>query len=707
MNFKRKSIFADIYYYPYKSKFFKYNNYCKDDEGFIQRLGLMKRLPIHQGCVNTICWNETGEYILSGSDDQRLIITNGHNYKIKHEYATNHNTNIFSAKFMPMTNDREIVSCSGDGIILHTDITNVEETSDHMFNCHSGTTYEIITIPLHPHIFFSCGEDGTVRCFDLRSKTSCYKSKCKDDVIIEWKKAVTALTVNPTNSHQLAVGCLDSTVRLYDRRFLKVLHEGISATEPLCSFKAPNLEEPPYRITCLRYSEDGQDMLVSYSSDHLYLFNIRTSEKKGFTKRVPVEKDKESKHVTSISATSAWNKVKALATTRGKTTHPVRKLRLRGDWSDTGPNARPEKENTLSQARPQLHDTLMRSMTEVLSRMLNDPVTRATLSGVGDESLDPESVHRLTVHTTSRNDNNSENASSENRNRGSENADGANDSATNEHAAGSSGQSTSSFDQPSTSSSAGATGVSRDLHNNLAVLRNLRQDFIEHHGSEPSVSFKYSRQSTSKSTISLKCNKNKHGNFDDLEDVPSTSKLEDDEGTSDDEFYNGDMELKGGCSVKAEDYRSCFEADLKMKYVGHRNARTMIKEATFWGNDYVMSGSDCGHIFVWDRHTGNLKMLMPADRHVVNCLQPHPTLPILATSGIDHDIKLWAPILEEPSFDMGVAEELISRNAIMLEETRDTITVPAAFMIRMLTFLNQFPRSARARRREEDGNNTS
>lgn len=42
--------------------------------------------------------------------------------------------------------------------------------------------------------------------------------------------------------------------------------------------------------------------------------------------------------------------------------------------------------------------------------------------------------------------------------------------------------------------------------------------------------------------------------------------------------------------------------------------------------------------------------------------------------------------------------QLINRNAIMLEETRDTITVPAAFMIRMLACLNQIRRGARNRR---------
>ena len=38
-----------------------------------------------------------------------------------------------------------------------------------------------------------------------------------------------------------------------------------------------------------------------------------------------------------------------------------------------------------------------------------------------------------------------------------------------------------------------------------------------------------------------------------------------------------------------------------------------------------MSGSDCGHIFFWDLHTAELLMMLEADRHVVNCLQPHPS----------------------------------------------------------------------------------
>lgn len=46
---------------------------------------------------------------------------------------------------------------------------------------------------------------------------------------------------------------------------------------PLCSFTVPEFEGSSYRITSLSYSPDGQDVLVSYSSDHLYLFSIKVT----------------------------------------------------------------------------------------------------------------------------------------------------------------------------------------------------------------------------------------------------------------------------------------------------------------------------------------------------------------------------------------------------------------------------------------------
>ena len=107
----------------------------------IQRMRLMKRLDVHQGCVNTLSWNKKGTLLLSGSDDHKLIITNPFNYKKVHEVHTSHRANIFSAKFLPETSDLKVVSCAGDGMILYTDILRQEETAACTFNCHAGKDY--------------------------------------------------------------------------------------------------------------------------------------------------------------------------------------------------------------------------------------------------------------------------------------------------------------------------------------------------------------------------------------------------------------------------------------------------------------------------------------------------------------------------------------------------------------------------------------
>lgn len=76
-----------------------------------------------------------------------------------------------------------------------------------------------------------------------------------------------------------------------------------------------------------------------------------------------------------------------------------------------------------------------------------------------------------------------------------------------------------------------------------------------------------------------------------------------------------------------------------------RNSST-IKGVNFFGpnSEFVMSGSDCGNFFMWDKNTEKIIQWLPGDKNgVVNCLEGHPTFPILATSGLDHDIKIWSP----------------------------------------------------------------
>jgi hypothetical protein len=46
-------------------------HYSTENAALLQKMSKLHSLEIHRGCVNTICWDETGQYLLSGSDDHR------------------------------------------------------------------------------------------------------------------------------------------------------------------------------------------------------------------------------------------------------------------------------------------------------------------------------------------------------------------------------------------------------------------------------------------------------------------------------------------------------------------------------------------------------------------------------------------------------------------------------------------------------------
>ena len=46
---------------------------------------------------------------------------------------------------------------------------------------------------------------------------------------------------------------------------------------------------------------------------------------------------------------------------------------------------------------------------------------------------------------------------------------------------------------------------------------------------------------------------------------------------------------------------------------------------------------------MWEKATGNIVRVLHGDDSIVNCVQWHPTGPMLATSGIANTINLWEP----------------------------------------------------------------
>lgn len=98
------------------------------------------------------------------------------------------------------------------------------------------------------------------------------------------------------------------------------------------------------------------------------------------------------------------------------------------------------------------------------------------------------------------------------------------------------------------------------------------------------------------------------------------------------------------------------------RYTGHANVRT-IKEVNFFGprSEFIVSGSDCGRIFIWDKKAAKLVNVMVGDEDVVNCASGHPFDPVLATSGIESNVKIWSPKAEK-SADLAGVDRITNEN---------------------------------------------
>ncbi|XP_024205685.1 DDB1- and CUL4-associated factor 6 isoform X11 [Pan paniscus] len=688
-----------------------------------------------------------------------------------------------------------------------------------------------MTVPNDPYTFLSCGEDGTVRWFDTRIKTSCTKEDCKDDILINCRRAATSVAICPPIPYYLAVGCSDSSVRIYDRRMLGTRatgnYAGRGTTGMVARFIPSHLNNKSCRVTSLCYSEDGQEILVSYSSDYIYLFD---------------PKDDTARELKTPSAEERREELRQ---------PPVKRLRLRGDWSDTGPRARPESERERDgEQSPNV--SLMQRMSDMLSRWFEEasevaqsnrgrgrsrprggtsqsdistlptvpsspdlevsetamevdtpaeqflqPSTSSTMSAQAHSTSSPtESPHSTPLlsspdseqrqsveasghHTHHQSDNNNEKLSpkpgtgepvlslhystegtttstiklnftdewssiaSSSRGIGSHcKSEGQEESLVPQSsvqppegdsetkAPEESSEDVTKYQEEVSAENPVENHINitqsdkftaKPLDSNSGERNDLNLDrscgVPEESASSEKAKEPETSDQTSTESATNENNTNPEPQFQTEATGPSAheetstrdSALQDTDDSDDDpvlipgaryragpgdrrsavariqEFFRRRKERK---EMEELDTLNIRRPLVKMVYKGHRNSRTMIKEANFWGANFVMSGSDCGHIFIWDRHTAEHLMLLEADNHVVNCLQPHPFDPILASSGIDYDIKIWSPLEESRIFNRKLADEVITRNELMLEETRNTITVPASFMLRMLASLN-------------------
>ncbi|XP_042427606.1 DDB1- and CUL4-associated factor 8-like [Zingiber officinale] len=239
-------------------------------EDLVMRFRIYRKLDNHRGCVNTVSFNADGDILISGSDDQKVILWDWDAGYIKLSFDSGHSNNVFHARFMPYTDDRTIVTCAADGQVRHAEILQGGKVATTLLTNHVGRAHKLGIEPGSPHTFYSCGEDGVVQHIDLRTKNATKLFTCTlDDGEVNH---LNAIAINPSSPNLFAIAGTDVYARVYDIR--KYKSDGSTdCGYPSNMFCPLHLIDGDHDtgITGVAFSDQGE-LLTSYSDEHIYLF---------------------------------------------------------------------------------------------------------------------------------------------------------------------------------------------------------------------------------------------------------------------------------------------------------------------------------------------------------------------------------------------------------------------------------------------------
>ncbi|KAJ8086654.1 hypothetical protein PM082_005477 [Marasmius tenuissimus] len=267
----------------------------------------------HAGCVNALHWAREGELLLSAGDDTTVQIwrmdpnesSEDYPFKCQTVIHTGHRANIFNAHMLPYSS--RIATVAGDKQVRVFDIADdhgsispprsdlldsgkrEEYLSDsgvrtHTLHCHSGRVKRIVT-ENSPDLFLTVAEDGTVRQHDLRAPHTCRSGSCPAP-ILSVDHELSTIGVSPLTPYQLVVAGLSPYGYLFDRRHTgRILKEewgmrpnGVTTCVRRFGRSAKDRKKSPSfysdHITGARMaSENGHEVLLSYSGDGVYLYS--------------------------------------------------------------------------------------------------------------------------------------------------------------------------------------------------------------------------------------------------------------------------------------------------------------------------------------------------------------------------------------------------------------------------------------------------
>ncbi|XP_028775803.1 DDB1- and CUL4-associated factor 8 isoform X2 [Neltuma alba] len=248
---------------------------CTVIMAIVKQMNLYGKLNGHDGCVNAVEFNSTGDLLVSGSDDQQVMFWNWASKTKLFEYPSGHSDNIFQTRIMPFSDDRKIVTSAGDGEVRLGHLSDDGTIETTTLGKHQGSVYKLALEPGSPHVLYSCGEDGFIQHFDLRTSSATKLFRCSsltgNNKQPSNRIRLNSIVIDSRNPNYFAIGGSDEYARVYDIR--KCQWDGTSNSDrPVNTFCPHHLIGSNHvHITGLAYSSLSE-LLVSYNDELIYLF---------------------------------------------------------------------------------------------------------------------------------------------------------------------------------------------------------------------------------------------------------------------------------------------------------------------------------------------------------------------------------------------------------------------------------------------------
>lgn len=185
----------------------------------VERLGMSHSLQGHFGCVNSIHFNRTGDYLVSGSDDLHLIVWKWATSRAVVKHSTGHHQNVFQTKFIENGQNADgfnIVTSGRDGDVRYYELgPQGTVRSERRLHSHAQRAVnKIALLPFSPFEFMSAGEDGIVNHYDLRTRvvTELVSEQSGRRIVPLYSVAASPIDM------EFCVSGMERVVRVHDRR---------------------------------------------------------------------------------------------------------------------------------------------------------------------------------------------------------------------------------------------------------------------------------------------------------------------------------------------------------------------------------------------------------------------------------------------------------------------------------------------------------